>query len=49
MEFDRRHTKEANAEAAAACSAKAIELDPGFARAYSALGWTHFLDAGASG
>ena len=43
MEFYRRHTKEANAEARRLL-AKAIELDPGFARAYSALGWTHFLD-----
>ncbi len=40
LEYHRRTTKEANAEARK-MYARAVELDPGYAMAYAALGWTH--------
>jgi adenylate cyclase len=38
-----RSTKETNVQARQVCE-KAIELDPKYAQAYSALGWTYYLD-----
>ena len=40
LEYHRRTTKEANAEARK-MFARAVELDPEYAMAYSAMGWTH--------
>ena len=40
MEYQRRTTKEANAEARR-LFARAIELDPGYGGAYEALGWSY--------
>src|SRR3989441_11976 len=40
MEYQRRTTKEANAEARKMFG-RAVELDPDYAMAYAALGWSH--------
>ncbi|PYM52128.1 MAG: hypothetical protein DME14_01575, partial [Candidatus Rokuibacteriota bacterium] len=40
LEYHRRTTKEANAEART-MFARAVELDPDYAKAYAALGWTY--------
>jgi adenylate cyclase len=45
VEYYLRSTKEANAQARQLFE-RAIELDPRYATAYAALGWTHFTDWG---